>query len=313
MDFPFCLQIFGDTLAHMMCYSNFGIKQTFFKGMMIVISVGALFGCQQQSNIDVLQQETSPVVAEVSGVKFHESDIDYEILSMPESMQYIMKDPMARAKVLDVMIKREAVAEKARAIGLDLDPLIAHRMRQANNTVLIQSVREWQTNDFPKPTPEELAKYYKKHLSDFIIPEQIHARHILVSDKSKAQEVIRLLKADPDSFSALAAQFSIDDGNKARGGDLNWFSRGSMVDDFEDAAFALSERNHLSKPIKTDFGWHVIEWLGKKDSSTPELEDIKEEISSMIEKERLDTWIATLMDQADITVYESKYILNDDE
>jgi len=313
MDFPFCLQIFGDTLAHMMSYANDGIKQTFLKVTPIGLCIGLLFGCQQQTELNTPLQDNSPVVAEVSGVKFHDSDIDFEILSMPESMQYIMKDTTARARVLDVMIKREAVAQKARAMGLDLDPLIAHRMRQANNTVLIQSVREWQSNDFPKPTPETLEKYYKEHQEDFEIPEQIHARHILVSDKQTAQEVIRMLKSDPDSFSALAAQFSIDDSNKARGGDLNWFSKGSMVGDFEEVAFALSERNRLSKPVKTDFGWHIIEWLGKKERSMPNLEDVKEEIASIIEKDRLDEWIETLMNQADISVYDSKYILQEEE
>ncbi|MDX8384622.1 MAG: peptidylprolyl isomerase [Ghiorsea sp.] len=268
-----------------------------------------LAGCQEQSPVQLKQHASSPVVAEVGEQRFYESDIDLEILSMPDSFHHLMQDNIARAKVLDVMIKRTVVAQKARDMGLNLDSVIAYRMRKAENTVLIQSIRAWQSASLPKPTVQEIAQYYEQHISDFIIAEQIHARHILVSDKQQALDILQQLKADPDSFSSLAAQYSIDDGNKGRGGDLNWFARGVMVDKFEKVAFALHKKHRLSQPVKTEFGWHIIEWLGNRESSTPPLSEVQVEISSILEKEIIDKWVNKLMNQANIAVLKPIYHL----
>ena len=267
----------------------------------------SLLGCENTSVDKAAPQVDSPVVAVVSGKEIHDIDIDYEILSMPESMRHLMQDEEARAKILHVMIQREAVAQKAKAMGLDRDPLVQHRMHQAQNSVLIQSIRDWQKQDIAMFDDAQIQAYYKKHIADFKIPEQIHVRHILLSDKQKALEVLKMLKRKPDSFPALAAQFSIDDSNKGRGGDLNWFARGTMVKPFEDVAFALSEKRRISQPVKTKFGWHIIEWLGKKEGSTPSVDDVKDEVVSILRKQALDTWIKQLMDEADIKVLKAEY------
>jgi peptidyl-prolyl cis-trans isomerase C len=275
--------------------------------LVFVLIVLSLSGCDNKSEDKGTPQVDSPVVAVVSGKEIHDIDIDYEILSMPESMRHLMQDEEARAKILHVMIQREAVAQKAKAMGLDRDPLVQHRMHQAQNSVLIQSIRDWQKQDIAVFDDAQIQAYYNKHKDDFKIPEQIHVRHILLSDKQKALEVLKMLKRKPDSFPALAAQFSIDDSNKGRGGDLNWFARGAMVKPFEDVAFALSEKRRISRPVKTKFGWHIIEWLGEKEGSTPSVDDVKDEVTSILRKQALNTWIKQLMDEADITVLKSKY------
>jgi len=91
--------------------------------------------------------------------------------------------------------------------------------------------------------------------------EQVHARHILVATEEEAAQVLTRVAAGED-FAAVAKEISLDKSSGQNGGDLGWFGRGQMVAPFEDAVFAL-ELNQLSAPVKTDFGYHIIQVLEK--------------------------------------------------
>lgn len=92
---------------------------------------------------------------------------------------------------------------------------------------------------------------------------ELNARHILLEDEKTANEVYEKLQNGED-FAALAQQYSADPGSGANGGELGWFTVGRMVPEFNDAAYAL-DLNTISEPVKSDFGYHIIEVTDKRE------------------------------------------------
>ena len=85
---------------------------------------------------------------------------------------------------------------------------------------------------------------------------KIHAKHILVKTEAEANALLFDIHHGKD-FSAVAQEKSLCPSGK-KGGDLGWFGKGMMVKEFETAAFAL-KHGEISKPVKTQFGWHLIQ------------------------------------------------------
>ncbi len=126
--------------------------------------------------------------------------------------------------------------------------------------------------------------------------EQVWARHILVEDEATAQEVLKKLQAGED-FAALAEEYSQDPGSAAQGGDLGWFGRGVMVKPFEDAAFGL-DIGEISPPVQSDFGWHIIQVLGREERPMPP--DRLEAARDQAFRE----WLQQVRAEADVEIYD---------
>jgi peptidyl-prolyl cis-trans isomerase D len=165
------------------------------------------------------------------------------------------------------------------------------------------TVKNLQQNlDFSEQDLKQLIemKLYRKKVSEAYFAElnlpreeeQVWARHILVNDEQTAQNVLSLYQGGED-WSQLAAQFSQDTSNKDSGGDLGWFGRGQMVSEFEKAAFSLKV-GEVSQPVKTDFGYHIIQVLGH------ETRPLSPTQYQQLEDQKFNEWLTQARDAATI-------------
>jgi len=145
-------------------------------------------------------------------------------------------------------------------------------------------------------TDEDAKSYYDSNLDSFKQPEQVCASHILIKvdpdadeakkadARKKIEEVQKKLKNGED-FGALAKEFSQCPSSE-KGGDLGCFSKGQMVQPFEEAAFAL-EPGKVSDIVETNFGYHLIKVSEKKPASTMPYAEVKDRLQQYLKQEKI--------------------------
>jgi len=156
-------------------------------------------------------------------------------------------------------------------------------------------------------TDADLRSAYDRDKERFRHPERVQARHILIKGgtapeedakaKAKAEEILKQLKAGAD-FAELAKKDSQDPGSAFKGGDLGWLVRGQTVKPFEDAAFSLKPKQ-LSEPIKTQFGYHIIEVLDHQQPHLDTFEEARAQLADGLRKERVGKMMEDLSDRAE--------------
>jgi parvulin-like peptidyl-prolyl isomerase len=151
-----------------------------------------------------------------------------------------------------------------------------------------------------RPRPKDVGDYYRKHRDEFQMPELIRASHIVKNvDESTTEEAalaaIREVQAqvNGDNFAELANQYSDCRGN---GGDLGYFPRGQMVDEFDDVVFKL-EPGQTSDVFRTPFGFHIARMVDRRPAGVRPLPEVKDEIEEMLYRQKLGRAVDDLLNR----------------
>ncbi len=207
--------------------------------------------------------------------------------------------PAHRAQVGDQIVQLMLLAQEARKRGFENDFRVHMATQQALAQILVENVT--------KPYDEATLKtMYDADKSKF---EQVKARHILIraegspapaapgtkeltdaEAKAKAVAIRDRIVNKKEDFATVAKAESDEPAAKTSGGDLGFFGRGMMSPAFEQAAFALKD-GEISEPVKTQFGWHIIQTQERK---TPALEEVKAEDAQRGGQKKITDLIAQL-------------------
>ncbi|CAM3463928.1 peptidylprolyl isomerase [Paenibacillus lupini] len=227
---------------------------------------------------NMITQELIDQAAKDANVTVTEADIDKEIANLKKSFG-----------------SEDEFQQTLAQYGMTEDSL----REDAGTQVTIRKILEPQV----KVTDDEIKTYFDQNKASMATPAQIRASHILVATKEEAEAILKDLKGGAD-FATLAKEKSTDTGTKDKGGDLDFFPKGTMEAAFEDAAFALKV-GELSGVVQTSYGYHIIKKTDEKAAVTPTLEDKKEDIKYQLVTQKVSelssTWLADLKAKAKIT------------
>ncbi|WP_019241649.1 MULTISPECIES: peptidylprolyl isomerase [Bacillus] len=246
------------------------------------------------------------VVATVGGEKIKKEEV-YDAMVGQYGSSVV--DTLIKNKIIELEAKKENITISQKAIDKELESFIqSYGGQEAFDASLEQSGISLETfktdienflklEKLLKPsikiTDEEMKEYFEENKDSFDEQEQVKASHILVDDLATAQKIKKELDNGAD-FAELAKKNSTDTSSAEKGGDLDYFSKGDMVEAFETAAFSLKE-GEISDPVKTDYGYHIIKVTGKKAAKAAKYEDHKKEIKQNLFDSKLNeeypTWL----------------------
>lgn len=238
------------------------------KNVLIVMTLAmlSLGACTKDAAKYTLDQKVDAIVKQISA----------------ETPEQPVTDEMKK-RIREQLAQQEALADAARKEGMDKKDDVKVLASIGAEQALASKYLETQMATF-KPSDEELKKIYNEQVNK---GQEYHLRHILVADEAKANEIIAQLKAGA-KFETLAKQ-SKDPGSAAKGGDLGWRPLDSWVPEFKDAAAKLQPNQSTDTPVKTQFGYHVIQLIEapRTPQNVPAFEAVKPQVLEMAKRDHL--------------------------
>ena len=239
--------------------------------------VACLLGFPAHAQSATTDERGDPVVAIVNGEQVHRSDVLLYHQTLPQQYRQLPIE-MLYPQLLEGLVQRKYVAQAARAIGLHDDGAVRKRLAWIEESLLQEAYLDRQVDEVLNE--ERLHDAYDRMIAAREREEEVHASHILVEAEDEAKEVIAALARGAD-FAETAKERSIGP-TASSGGDLGYFTKGNMVPEFAEAAFAM-RRGEISKaPVQTQFGWHVIMIEDRREAAPPSYE---ESVDSLREQE----------------------------
>ncbi len=230
----------------------------------------------------------------VNGVAISQSLADAFIAE--QTAKGAQDTPDLKNAVREELIRRELLVQEAKKAGLDKKPDVAAQADAARAAIYIRAYIQ----DYLKKNPvsdAQLRAGYEKIKSQLGSTEY-KARHILVKEEAEAKTVIENLKKGA-KFDELAKQ-SIDPGSKDNGGDLGWASPSNFVKPFADALTGLSKGKYTEAPVKSDFGYHVIQLEDTRPLNAPAFEEVKPRLMQQAQAQQINKLIEDLRGKAKI-------------
>jgi peptidyl-prolyl cis-trans isomerase C len=236
-----------------------------------------------------------PVVAKVNGVEIREGDIKLAEEDIGQQMAQVPPESK-RDYLVTYMGDMILLTQAAEAKKINETDDFKQQLEFTRKKLLMAKLLDAEAK--AASTDEAMHKIYDDATKQMKPEEEVHARHILVETEDEAKAVKDELQKGAD-FADLAKSKSKDPGAAAEGGDLGFFSKDQMVPEFADAAFKL-DKGQTSDPVKSPFGWHIIQVEEKRTRPVPDFEQVKPQLESFVARKAQSEYLAKLREGAKI-------------
>jgi peptidyl-prolyl cis-trans isomerase C len=234
-------------------------------------------------------------IATVNGVAVPRARSD--VLMQQQASRGMPDNDQTRAMVRDELINREIIAQEAQRSGFTKDPEVQAQIDMARQEALVGAyIRDW-VRKHPV-TDAEVQKEYERVKAQ-AGDKEYKARHILVETEEQAKSLIAELKKGA-KFDELATRNSKDPGTAQRGGDLDWNVPGQYDRQFSDAMVKLEKGRYTETPVRTRFGFHIIQLDDVRAVKFPALNEVRQRLSQQIAQNRIEELVKSLRAKAKV-------------
>ncbi|MFT5703901.1 MAG: peptidyl-prolyl cis-trans isomerase C [Rickettsiales bacterium] len=252
-------------------------------------------------------QKNDKVVAKINGQKIYQSELEdklntlFQNIDKTKEQKIIIKDlplQLIEALAQDVYLQRELykIAEESSvAKDLVLQKQIEDYKKATIRKAYLDSIVAKEVND------QAVKDQYAALSSELYGKKELSLRHILVESEIQANRVLSELQNTKSSFAELAIKYSKDTSNATSGGDLGYVIPDNLDEEFSAAIIDL-EKNQVSKPIKTKYGWHIVKVENIRDFELPDFENLKQEIKSNLKQDVIENLFNKIVEDIKIEI-----------
>jgi peptidyl-prolyl cis-trans isomerase C len=218
------------------------------------------------------------ILARVQGIEIRQADLDAAEEDIGGQATAQMSPEQKREYLLSFVIDLTLAAKAAEQRNIQGGPDFARKLAYYRNKLLVETLLNTETTS--RVTEAEMRRIYDEQRARITPEEEVRARHILVENEDEAKAIIAQLRGGAD-FAAIAKEKSKDPGGRD-GGDLGFFTKGQMVPEFAEAAFAMQAGQLSETPVKTQFGWHIIKVEERRQRPIPSFEQVRGQIEDFL-------------------------------
>jgi peptidyl-prolyl cis-trans isomerase C len=237
----------------------------------------------------------APPIATVNGVPVPRAR--GEALLNQQRQRGAPDNDQIRAQIREELVNREVLMQEAQRAGVARSPDVTAQLDLARQEIVISAY----LRDYVRRNPISDADVQKEY--DRVKSEQgdkeYRARHILVETEDQAKQMVAELKKG-GKFEELAAKNSKDPGSKDRGGDLDWHGPGDFDRTFSDAMMKLEKGKYTETPVRTRFGFHIIQLDDVRTGRFPSLAEVRPRIQQQLAQAKIDELVKSLRAKAKV-------------
>lgn len=265
----------------------------------LCLALLCLFACNKK--------EDGKVLVTINNDKITMTEFNKELDKIPMNMKMMVASESGKKTYLDRLIIKKLLLSEAAKSNIEKDKEFENRLAEIKEQLIIESLLKKKLTSGANISDEDLQKYYEANKEKFRKDREINTRHILLKSEEEAKQVRDKLQAGED-FSDLAKKYSIDPNAKVTGGEVGFHPKGTLLPEYEAAAFKLAKVGQTSGIVKTQFGYHIIRLEGIKPPQYVPFAEVKDFIKQQLVQEKqkdvLDKYIEELKKSAKITINE---------